>query len=403
MRAWLAACCLSLLASAPAGAREVDPTLPLVLVLEPAVVSRRLLPEASLPRTMQISFRLRVASSIAHAPVVTRERSILVAHGEPVLAEYDARGRVAWAARLSSAAAASPFVFADGTRAVVTQSGELLSFSRRGLLLRRSRLPFASAGDGLIVEGSADGGVFLAEHGRSVRLDPTGSAISETQIDAEIRAVLPGNGGATQSGRATLLVTAGGSVYELSADGRAALRARFGGRVTAAARLDTTRVLAVLDERRLVELDIATDTEKVRAESAELELSGPLALDAKGESRLVTADFLLAFDAQHNERFRVPLAMAGAPSAGRDSAIDFVLDGSGTALVVREGAGLLSVAADGTLTRFDGSACPEPLRPAVLSPSSAIVACGSGVLLRFDGVPAPQTEKPPAPIPPVAQ
>jgi hypothetical protein len=383
---------LVLLFATPALAREIDPTLPLTLALDPPIVARRALPSGSLPRTSNIAFRLRVASSIAHAPVVTGERSVLLAHGEPVLAEYDGRGRVLWAARLTSPAAASPFVFADGTRAIVTNAGELLTFSRRGRSVARSRLPFGSLSDSVIVERSSDGGVILADQGRYVRLDATGTLISETQLDAEIRAVLPGI--PSRAGASSLVVTRGGSVFELSGDGRAAFRARFSGRVSAAARLDANRVLAVLDERRLVELDVAADVEKTRAESPDLELSGPLAVNAAGESRVVGGDFLLAYDAQQNERFRVPLALPGAGAAGSDSAVDFLFDQAGTALVVRGGTGTIAVAGDGLVTRIDGSACPEPLRPASLAPSSVIVACRSGILLRLDASEA----RPAAPV-----
>ena len=62
-----------------------------------------------------------------------------------------------------------------GLGILVTQASELWSFSRRGRVLRRTRLPFGSLGDGLIVEPSADGGLMLAEHGRCVQLDATGT------------------------------------------------------------------------------------------------------------------------------------------------------------------------------------------------------------------------------------
>jgi hypothetical protein len=396
MKTW-SAVLLGLLATAPAAlARELDPTLPLALALDPPVVSQRALPRASLPRAATIAFRLRVASSLVHPPVVTRDGSVLLAHGEPLLAEYDGRGRVLWAARLGSPAASSPVVFSDGRRAVVTQAGELRSFSRRGRELTPTRLPFSNAGDGLIVEASPDGGLLLAEHGRCVRLDATGTLISETRLDAEIVAVSSRTPEAVSAPASVLLVTAGGSVYELKSDGRAAVKSRFSGRVTAAARLGAERLLAVLDERRLVELNVGTDTEKTRAESPDIELGGPLAINAAGDSRLAGGDFLLAFDAQQNERFRIPLVLPGAVAAGRDAGVDFVLDRSGAALVVRSGSGTSAVAPDGQVTRIDGSACPEPLRPAWLPPQSAIVACRSGILLRLDAVQA-------RPVAPAAQ
>jgi hypothetical protein len=386
-RALAAAGCL--LVAGGLAAREVDPTLPLPLAMDPVMISRRSsLGDALLPRSASVVFRLRVAAALARAPTATRERTILLAHAEPLLAEYDGRGRVVWAARLGpSPAAASPFVFADGTRAVVTEGGELLGFSRRGRAVSRERLPFGTIGPSLLIEPTADGGLLIAEGQQLVRLDATGTVVSDVRLGVEVRALLSDidlPGGPGRKAPKPLVVSAAGSVFELTADGRASPRSRFSGAVTAAVRLDTRRLLAVIDDRRLVELDVIDDTERLRAETPDLELSGILAVNRAGESRvLASGDFLLAYDSRLEERFRVSLSQpGGTPSAG--TLPELLLDRAGTALVVGPGVGAISVAADGLTTRIDGSACPEPLRPAVLSSGSIVIACRSGILLRLD-------------------
>jgi hypothetical protein len=382
-----AGCCLLVAGGLPA--REVDPTLPLRLAMDPVMISRRSnLGDALLPRSASVAFRLRVAAALTRAPTATAERTVLLAHAEPLLAEYDGRGRVVWAARLGpSPAAASPFVFADGTRAVITEGGELLGFSRRGRAVSRSRLPFGTIGSNLLIEPTADGGLLISEGQQLVRIDATGTVISDVRLGVEVRALLSDverSAGPAGKMPKALVVSAAGSVLELTPDGRANPRSRFSGAVTAAVRLDARRLLAVIDERRLVELDVIDDTERLRAETPDLELSGTLAVNRAGESRvLASGDFLLAYDSRIEERFRVSLSQpGGGPSAG--TLPELLLDRAGTALVVGPGVGAVSVAADGLTTRIDGSACPEPLRPAVLSSGSVVIACRSGILLRLD-------------------
>jgi hypothetical protein len=273
-------------------------------------------------------------------------------------------------------------------RAVLTQGGEVLGFSRRGRPLLRARLPFSTLDSTLLLEPTRDGGLVLAEGRRVVRLDATGSVVSDTRIDADVRALLPSvgpNGVASK----TLIVGEGGRVFELAADGRCLPRSRFGGPVTAVARLGATRLLAVIDERRLVELDVLGDATWTRAESPDLELSKVFAVNQSGETRVLGgADFLVAYDENQQERFRVALSPPGVAAAtGVDVSSEFLLDPSGATLVTRPGLGAIAIAPDGHVSRVECSSCTEPLRPAWLDDKSVVLACRSGVLLRLDGSP----------------
>lgn len=376
---------LAALLAPPVGAERLDPSLPLELSLDPATSSSRT-SRHPVPRAANVGFRIRAASALGHAPVISSEQTVVLAHADPVLAEYDARGRRLWAAPLGPApAAASPLVFADGTRVVVTEGGELLGFSKRGRLRLRRRLPFGTIGDGLVVEPTLDGGLVLAEGEQLVRLDASFELVLATRLGVPVRALLRG---ATPGSRELWAVGSGGSVLAIAPDGGAALRARFSGAVGAVARLDEHRLLAVLDRRRLVELDLRDQTERVRAEPLDLELSSVLAVTAAGEVRLVASDFLLAFDRDFAERFRVALGAPGA-APGQLTAAELLVDREGTALVVGSGIGSVRVTSDGELRRIEGATCPEPLRPAALRPGSVVVACRSGLLLRLDAVSQP--------------
>ncbi len=396
IRPWLPALLLLgvALSALSARARELDPAVPQRFALDPVRASTSSPSQGSLPRNASVAFRLRVANAVAHPPAVTPDKTVLIAHADPVLAEYDARGRSLWAARLGpNPAATSPFVFADGTRAVITEGGELVGFSPRGRSVFRARLPFGTIGPSLVVAPLGDGGLLLAERQRVVGLDAAGTLRFRAELDKDVSTILPGlapAAGADALSTRALLVTRGGSVLDLGSDGRSTWRARFSGNVTAAARLGASRVLGVLDAQRLVELDLVADTEKLLAEAADFSLLPELAVNRRGESRVLGSnDLLLAFDAAGAERFRVPFATPATGPEPRDGAAELLFDSAGTTLVARAGAGVFSISADGVVTRVESSACPEPLRPALLPPSSVVVACRSGILLRLEAAAPP--------------
>src|SRR5690606_27535261 len=58
-------------ARAAEGAEAFDPSRPARFVLEPALVSSRVVEQGTLPKNAVVAFRLRVASSISHPPVAT--------------------------------------------------------------------------------------------------------------------------------------------------------------------------------------------------------------------------------------------------------------------------------------------------------------------------------------------
>ncbi|HLV67941.1 MAG TPA: PQQ-binding-like beta-propeller repeat protein [Polyangiaceae bacterium] len=363
--------------SAATSSETRDPTLPARFVLEPALVSSRVVERGTLPKNPVVAFRLRIASGISHPPLGTPQGTVLVAHSDPILAEYDGRGRLLWAARLGgSAAAVSPAVLADGRRVVVTEGGELLAFERDGRRVHEQRLPLGAFAATPSLAATPDGGLLLAAGLRLVRLDAALGLIFETRFDRELKVALGGS-------EPPLVVARDGTVYEVSPDGRARMRARFGADVDTAVRLDAHRLLAVIGGRRLVELDLTTGRETVRFSDGDVPTAPVLAALTNGDTRLLPRrDALVAHDPRGAERFRA--ALGAGTAAGAGNAGEILLDREGSTLVVRGSADVVSVAPDGLVARVDGSACPDPLRPTFLAPRSAVIACRSGILLRLD-------------------
>lgn len=382
MRAALAVAALfgGVASGAPIG---LDPTLVHEFVLAPPRVPTRN-PSELLPRKPAVRWRVRVAGGIAHPPSITPDGKIVVAHAQRTLSQYDGAGKLEWTVRLgANAAAASPIPLADGTRLVLSEAAEAASFSGSGALLWIRQLPLAGFEHRPLLAATPDGGLLVADGKRLLRLDGTGSVAYATTTEHEIAALLgePGS---------PLLVGTTGQVSRILSDGNVRRIADLGGRVDAAFRVDEDHVLAVVDGRRLVELDVPTNTITVRFSDPNLPLGAALAVNRAGDARVLAGrDLLLAFERDGRERFRAQLPGLLGGAATLPGAGELVLDGDGNAIVVRSLADATLVLADGQGVRIDATACPEPLAPVALTNRSALLACRSGVITRIDETPSP--------------
>jgi hypothetical protein len=179
------------------------------------------------------------------------------------------------------------------------------------------------------------------------------------------------------------VVTSSGAVFELSAEGEALSRGSFAARVDAVARVGPRRLLAVLDGHRLSELDLDSEASTTRLTEPDLELSPSLSSNAAGEVlALVGGEFLVALSTDGREKFRASLPSLDA--LGRPASSDVLLGPDGSSLVARAGLDVLAVQPDGAVSRVEGSACAEPLRPVSIAPGSVVYACRSGIVLRLD-------------------
>lgn len=381
--------------SLASGGHLLDPTRAHRFSVAPAQVAGPTSP-LPLPRTPQVKWRVRVAGGILHPPSVAPDGAVLLTLVTPTLVQYDARGRLEWRERLpgASPAAHSALVLGDGSRVVLTQNGEAVALSPRGRLLRHVTLPFANLDAQTSVASSEDGGLLIASGRRVTRLDSALRVVFSTRLEHEVRSLV----GAARP----LAVSGNGAVVELGASGQARPRGSFAGRVDAVAHVGTRRLLAVVDGRRLSELDLDTETLTTRFAEPDVELAPSLAGNAAGELRAVLGvggEFLLALSPDGREKFRaaLPSNRGGNPSAaafGHPTRGEVLLGPDGSALIARAGLDIVAVQPDGSVARAEGSACAEPLLPAGMPSKSAVYACRSGIVLRLDdaslaGVPAP--------------
>ncbi len=382
LRLCLAAVCGIWLTTAADAAKALDPTQLHRFDLRRAQSSRADSP-APLPLAPRVRWRVRVGGNVLYAPVVAPDGEIVLALGSQSLVQYDAQGRQRWSRRLgNSNAAASPLIARDGARVALSESNELFAFSPSGRLLGRSTLPLGGSEAAPELSTTLDGGVVIAQGRRVVELDAGLRPRWSVRSPADVRALLG-------TGKRPLLVTTDGAVFELSLQGALEPKGAFAGRVDAVTQPSPTRAIALLDGRRLSELNLQSGALSTLLAEPDLELLRPLGSNGRGELRVLGgADLLIGFDATGAERFRSPL-----PSTAlglRASSNEILMDAAGTSLVVRGSQDLLAVRNDGEVSRVDGTACMDPLRPASLGPASIVFACRSGIVVRLDDAAAPR-------------
>ncbi|HET9960327.1 MAG TPA: PQQ-binding-like beta-propeller repeat protein [Polyangiaceae bacterium] len=373
---WGAATC-GLVASlfAPLVHSQVDTLRAQHFALATARLPQRTSP-GPLPQTPRVGLRVRVAGGILHPPTVAPDDTLLLALSNPVIAAYEVqRGQLLWTARLgSSPAASSVIALRDGRRAVITENLELIVFNRLGRTLSRRTLPLSGADPRLRVSAAPDGGLWIVLGRRVLRLDAALELRFQTQIATEAAVVLP-----DQS--PPLLVAATGEVYAVATSGEVTRVGNFQGRVEDAVAADELHVLAVVDGKRVLELDLESGGLSPRFLEPDLDLQPRLTRNSSGLWFTTSNDLLLSLTNSGRERLRAPIP---ASPFTRLKTVDVLPGPDGTAFVSRSATDLLHIAADGNVSRVEGTACAEPLPPQPLPGSRVILACRSGIILRLD-------------------
>lgn len=360
------------------GELRTDPTLVHRFVLSPPSVMERV-SRRSLPSRLVVRWKVRVVGGVLHPPAVAPDGAILVAHTLPAVSEYDASGRLQWTAQLGlSPAAISPIVLADGTRLVITERAEAVYLSRFGQILGQARFPQESFEGPPTVSAAQDGSLLVADGPRLTRLDGAARVTQVTTFEQEIQA-------AFADPPPALVVGAEGAVALLTSDGRLRHQDDLGGTVSAVARLGEDRLLAVRNGQEIVEFDRIHRKLQVRFSDPSLSLRATLAVNPRGQLRvLASSDLLLAFAPSGQEEFRVQVPSFPSPSAQSDGpSSDLTLDPNGNVLISTPGSDSVLVQKDGSVLPIHETACPEPLRPVALGPA-ALLACRSGTLILAD-------------------
>jgi hypothetical protein len=275
-------------ATTPAIAQRIDPERPATLIVgrsrapspaERVDGARRGLSPTPLPEgTLRVTWRRTVAPSIEHAPLVTEGGNLVVFTGRGDLLELDPDGTERRRVAVGVGPPGPGAILADGTIVTMTTAGEAVGIQHGSIRFR------ARVGDhGVLVKVAPlaldDGGVIVAG-GSGATGTPGSSEIAALDADGLVRAraMIPAPVAwplvATKSGVAC--ITADGFVFLWTPGQSPTLAGSFGGALDGgAAALDPGTLVAVVDARRLVALDLDHADARVLATSGAGVLLGP--------------------------------------------------------------------------------------------------------------------------------
>ncbi|MBE7481227.1 MAG: PQQ-like beta-propeller repeat protein [Polyangiaceae bacterium] len=382
-------CSAALFWFASARAERIDPTFPVRRVVgAPAGAQPMARVDAartgrarhSLPAAPRVLWRARVTSGLDLPLAVDGRGHVVAASPMSLLVELDAQGKLVWSSKTGNAVPVQgPIITTNGTRVVLTSSGELWGVGPSGTLRLRRTLPTGSVRGAAPPLATRDGGLVLAVTGLLLRLDASGDVLARAkQADAPISLLEHGSG--------TLIVTEKGDVLEWRPPGEPTKLGSFGGRVDEGAALSSpNHVTAIVDHERLVDFKLSAKTRHIRLDSTD-HLQGPPAILANGETRVASfSGLLLGHDRTGIETARAalePSGGAGLPSVpGLFLPPPLIVDDRGRVAYVRPGLDAGVVLETGEQKLAAGAACGDPGSLAPAGKHRFVVACRSGLIL----------------------
>jgi hypothetical protein len=345
------------------------------------VLASRLPPEQTrhrLPKNPALAWQARLQGSITYPPAVSDGGDLVIA-STGRLSQLDSEGKLAWSFRVRGAsAAARPVIVPTAHRVLVTSRAELLVLDARGSLTARADLPVPTGSQLVGPVPTAESTLVLA-FGRSLVLcDLRGKVLAATQ----------------SSGVVADLSVSREKIWVTTRDGRVErwipgvdLRqmGELGG-IASAVQLDrATRLVGVVDQKRLVELDLRRGKRRVLADVENLGISGaPIIEPSTGTVHLTTNDGLLvSFTRNGTESRRVLLSptagtattVSGTPRLlrGRNGQVGFVLPTGDLGVVDT----------NGSVSRAGTSSCRAPVAIVSTRNDQLAVACGSGLVMGY--------------------
>ena len=403
---------VSPLSSSTARADILDPSMPRTVVVgapRGEAPSERLDPRrtgrsrAQLPAAPVEVWRRYVSGTIDVAPLVDDAGNVILAlTNAPELVKLGPDGHELWRARLGTVgAAAAPTLLADGTIAVLTGTGVAWGFTPSGAVRFSTPLGISRRDTDTVPLALSDGGLLLAAGNVVVELDADGVVRARGTLDDRGASGAPAAieraaGAVVESPGGALVTTATGNVYRFRPPAAPRKIGSLGGAPGRGAVLADDRTLvAVVDGRRLVALDLPTGTTHVR--------TGGVALDAPpvigaGGLVLVTTQLgmLLGLDAVGNEKIHVLLektSMTGVTGGGPGGTFlgggeikpspPIVLDPGGRVAFLRSNGRLGLVTPEGHVDVASERVCPAPVSLQPAGEKRMLIACRDGGLWMY--------------------
>jgi hypothetical protein len=335
---------------------------------------------AAFPDSPRVLWRARITGGLDLPMAVDERGHVIAASPMGHVTELRADGKLAWTAKLpaGSPPTIAPVITSDGTRVVVTGSGDIIGLTSAGRDKFQSPLPFGRSAKGLAPAlAASDGGVVLGGKGALAWLDASGTVAARAAISGTPVSLI-------ERRSRVLAVTERGDVFEWRPPGEPTKLGSFAGRVDEGAALSGPKtVTAVVDHLRLVDLDLETGARTVRVESLEM-LQGPPAVLANGETRVASfGGTMLGHDRAGVETARAALEPPGGALGAPPLAFapPLWVDPSGRVAYARPGLDVGVLLPSGEPRAAAGAACGDPIALVPAGPQRLVLACRSGLVL----------------------
>lgn len=348
--------------------------------------------QTRLPSPAVEVWRRQISGGIELAPLIDTQGNVIVAQTIAEIIKLSPEGREIWRARTGTGApTAAPVLTSDGTLVVVTASGQAMGLTPSGAVRFAVPLGFRRDADTTPL-ALDDGGVLIAARQALIEIDADGAVRARTTIgERAVGALLHGPEGA-------LITAESGSVYTWKAPGSPRKIGSFGGVPRRGALIaDARTLLAVVDGRTLVALDLPTGTTQVRATAPLLGVlfDAPAAVSPAGLGLVATySGLLLGVDAAGSEKVAIALekqalllgADAGAPAAGFFGASELkpsppvIVDPEGRIGFARSSGRVGVVTPEGTVGVVNERLCSSPIAVQPAGDRRMLVACRDGMI-----------------------
>lgn len=391
-----------------AGAEGLDPRRPASFIVgmprgvspTPRVDVRRSgLSDPPFPRRLREAWSRSVGtSSLEHAVLVGDNGEVIVTTSRGELAWIDEHGADVGHVMLGAGQTGPPTLVADGTVVVVSGTGEAVGATKAGVRFRTrlggDRMAGPNAPAPLPLD---DGGVVVASGTELDALDAGGAVRATATLPEPIAGPL------IALGARVLAVAASGVVYAWTPGREPARVGSFGGPVDGGASAQGGHTLvAVVDQTRIVALDIDRGVAVPRAGPAPGLYLGPLAVRGSVVYAMMQTPgqtFVVGIDTAGQEILRAAVSQQAALALDGGVGVlvtpphtGVLVDASGTVAFATPDGGVGIVDPSGAVSLASGTPCPR-LRAsnrsaavAGLTPAGAgrlLVACDNGTVLRY--------------------
>jgi len=354
-------------------------------------VGRRAQTDVALPRTVRLDWNYDARGATLEAPVVNdKGETAIVNTRSGEITWIDDKGIKLLSASVQTYSSTSaPTLLADGTVVIVTGDGRAIGVTKTG-----KKFEAHLGGDrGALVAPLPleDGGVVVATATELTALDSAGAIRAKTTLPDSLAP-----GALLAAGGRVLAVAGKGVVYAWSV-GREAVRVgSFGGDVDGGASvLSDHALVAVVDQNRIVALDLDRGVPVPRAGPTQGAYLGPLAVrgnNVYGMLQTATQTFVVEIDSSGQEVLRASVAnsVALTNDAGTfqpSPHTGVIVDASGT-IAFATSEGEVGIVVSGVVTRASSPCTGHPAKIQALvpaAPGAFIAVCQSGRVARFSG------------------